>query len=105
MGGWVVVVTTPKYIEELAKATNKELSQPHAMMEVRNFNSRLELRYNCTIGQLLSTEYTLGDIHREEYHVLVMKNELTRGLSALAPLIHEEMVNSFAKAIPLKGNG
>ena len=34
MSGWWVVVTSPKFIEELAMATDKELSQSEAVIEV-----------------------------------------------------------------------
>lgn len=37
MSGWWVVVTSPKFIEELAMATDKELSQPDAVIEVSLF--------------------------------------------------------------------
>ena len=34
IGGWWVIVTSPKFIEELAMATDKELSQSEAVIEV-----------------------------------------------------------------------
>lgn len=86
LSGWVVVVTAPKMIEELSKATGNELSQPDAMIE------------------LLASKYTLGDIHRDAYQIPVVKHDLTRNLSVLTPQICEEVVNSFARNIPLKAH-
>jgi hypothetical protein len=61
MTGWVVVVSTPKYIEEVAKATDKELSQRNHLMEVRNSDFRLGL-------QLLSYNYVIVSDSLDKAH-------------------------------------
>jgi hypothetical protein len=35
MGGWLVVVSSAKFVDELIKATDNELSQPQSVIDVK----------------------------------------------------------------------
>ncbi|KAF9237109.1 cytochrome P450 [Melanogaster broomeanus] len=84
---WMVVVNGRKYLEELRKSPDDELS----FMEATN--------------ETLRTEYTLGhDIHHDPYHIPIIRSQLTRNLGILYPEINDELVTAFEETLDLKGD-
>jgi cytochrome P450 len=80
---WLVVVSSPKLVEELRKAEDDELSFMEAMVEE------------------LALDYTFGPgVHTDPYHVLIVRNEVTKNLGVLFPQIRDEIVRAFDENIP-----
>ncbi|OBZ66897.1 Ent-kaurene oxidase [Grifola frondosa] len=88
LNGWHVIVSGPSLNEELRKAGDDQLS------------------FDEGINEILQFQYTLGpSIHHNQYHVPIVRSQLTRNLAGLFPEIRDEIVASFMDAIPLTGNG
>ncbi|KIK94711.1 hypothetical protein PAXRUDRAFT_429265 [Paxillus rubicundulus Ve08.2h10] len=84
--GWKVVVSGPQFVEEVRKASDDELS----FMEAANDS--------------LNIEYMLGsDIHRNPYHIAIIRSQLTRNLGILYPDLRDEIVTAFEETLDLRG--
>ncbi|OCH88082.1 cytochrome P450 [Obba rivulosa] len=87
-GGWHVMITGPKLLEELRKAPDDQLSFDEAT--------------NIT----LQIPYTLGSaIHENAYHVPLVRSQLTRNIAAVFPGVRDEMVAAFNDVIPASSDG
>ncbi|KAI0703403.1 cytochrome P450 [Cytidiella melzeri] len=81
---WRIVVTGPKLIDELRQAKEEELSFVEAAVD------------------LLQQRHTMGeDIINNTYHIPVVRNELTKNIKNLLPVLHDELETCFAEIIPL----
>ena len=50
---------------------------------------------------MLAVDFTLGpSIHKNTYHVGILKNQLTRGINTLFPEMKDELEASFKDLIP-----
>ena len=65
MGSWLVIVGSAKFVDELAKATDSELSLTHALIDVR-IRTLVSAYSNWCILQNISADYTLGEVHDDE---------------------------------------
>ncbi|KIK80434.1 hypothetical protein PAXRUDRAFT_833529 [Paxillus rubicundulus Ve08.2h10] len=84
---WAVVVSGPKLVDDVRKASDDELS----LMEAMNDN--------------LNSEYTLGhDVHHNPYHAAIIRSQLTGNLGILYPDIRHEIVTAFEEILDLRGN-
>ncbi|KAF8549790.1 cytochrome P450 [Imleria badia] len=84
---WTVILSDRGHLEEVAKASNSELS------------------FLAAINDQIQIEHTLGpEIHYNPYHVAVVRNHLTRNLEVLFPVIRDEIVTSFTEVLDLKEN-
>lgn len=94
------------HLEEVAKASNSELSFLEAINDVSNHYLRLMLfPFQCRLQQI-QIEYTLGpEIHYNPYHVAVVRHHLSRNLEVLFPALRDEIVTSFAEVLDLRANG
>lgn len=51
--------------------------------------------------QQLQTLHTIGpDVHHNDYHIQIIRSQLTRNLSALFPDIRDEISTAFSELIP-----
>jgi len=58
-----------------------------------------------THEQALKFQYTLGpNVHRNPYHIQVIRLQLTRNLGALYPILRDEIVTAFEEILDLKEN-
>ncbi|GJE90628.1 cytochrome P450 [Phanerochaete sordida] len=80
---WTVVVSTPALIEELRKAPEEALSFHEGI--------RYSLQLDHTFGR---------DAIEHEYHIPVIRTQLTRHLTPLFADIYDEIVQSFADGMP-----
>ncbi|KAJ7600410.1 cytochrome P450 [Mycena floridula] len=81
--GWKIVLTTPKQVDELRLAKNDELSLHEAL------------------NQLLLLKYFFGPaVHRDPYHIDIIRGPLTRNIAACYPETRDEMLSAFASHIP-----
>ncbi|OBZ73049.1 Ent-kaurene oxidase [Grifola frondosa] len=76
LNGWHVIVSGPSLIEELRKARDDQLSLEEARTS----------------------------IHDNTYHISVVRSQLTRNLAEIFPEVYDEIIASFADAIPLTGD-
>ncbi|KAF9236822.1 cytochrome P450 [Melanogaster broomeanus] len=84
---WVVIVGSPQYVEEICKCSDDELS----LMEA--------------VNDRVKTKYMLGDlVHRNPYHVPIIRSQLTRNLGVLNPDMRDEIVIAFEETLNLKGD-
>ncbi|KAF8552481.1 cytochrome P450 [Imleria badia] len=84
---WTVILSNHKHLEELTRASDKELSSAQA------------------INDQVQIEYTLGpEVLHNPYHVSVVRLRLTRNLEGLYPEIRDEIVTSLAEVLDLRGN-
>lgn len=84
---WIVIVTGTKYIDEMRKVPEDIFSFIEAEDE------------------LLQTRYTLGpNIHANQYHLSLIRSQLTRNLPAVFPSLHNEIRAAFNDAVPLHGH-
>ncbi|KAF8745079.1 hypothetical protein AX14_010551 [Amanita brunnescens Koide BX004] len=80
---WIVVVCGTKFIEELRKAPDTDISSEEAVNDV------------------LQISYTLGkEVASDPYHVHVLSTQLTRNLHAILPEIRDEMSLAIQDYIP-----
>nr|BAL05092.1 cytochrome P450 [Phanerodontia chrysosporium] len=80
---WTVVVTSPSLVEELRKAPEDVLSFHEGI--------RYSLRLDYTFGR---------EAVEHEYHIPVIRTQLTRHLTPLFADIHDEIVQSFTDLVP-----
>ncbi|OBZ73466.1 Ent-kaurene oxidase [Grifola frondosa] len=87
LNGWHVIVSGPSLSDELRKAGDDQLSFEEAV------NTSLQI------------QYTLGpSIHHNAYHIPIVRSQLTRSITGLFPEVRDEIIASFADAIPLTGD-
>ncbi|TFK39713.1 cytochrome P450 [Crucibulum laeve] len=80
---WMIFFNSPKLIEELRKVPD----------DIMSFTKATE--------EALQVPYTLGaQISENDYHVPIVRNQLTRNLGAIFPELHDEIVASFQDVIP-----
>nr|VWO96347.1 Uncharacterized protein [Ganoderma boninense] len=82
LDGWLVVFTGHKLIDELRRSSDDELSAVEGTTQV------LQLRH------------TLGPGIDDQFHVAVVRDKLTRNLTALYPDVLDEVCASFREYIP-----
>ncbi|KAF8816993.1 cytochrome P450 [Phlegmacium glaucopus] len=81
---WIVVATGPKHIEELYKAPDHVFSSFDALAEI------------------FQPSYTLGpNIPENEYHVPIVRSQLTQALPLLVPEVHDEIAAACNEFIPI----
>ncbi|KIK79214.1 hypothetical protein PAXRUDRAFT_161911 [Paxillus rubicundulus Ve08.2h10] len=84
---WMVVVSGPRFVEDVRKASDDELSFAEATNED------------------LKLEYLVGhDVYHNTYHVPIIRSRLTRNLCILYPEIRDEIVTAFEELLDLQGN-
>lgn len=50
---------------------------------------------------MLAVDFTLGpSIHKNTYHVAILKNQLTRGINILFPEMKDELQSAFNDLVP-----
>ncbi|EED82919.1 predicted protein [Postia placenta Mad-698-R] len=81
-GGWCVVVTGSRKIEELHRAADDELS------------------FIAATNETLQVPYTLGpNVASNLYHVPIVRSQLTRALPVQFPELRDEIVCAFGDAV------
>ncbi|KAL4243261.1 cytochrome P450 family protein [Abortiporus biennis] len=84
---WMVVVSGPKYIDELKKMPDESMSLFRGLEE------------------LLSVNHILGEeVVSDPYHLAVVHANLSRNLPSLTDAVRDEMFDAFEQLIPLKGD-
>ena len=102
----MVILSSREHLEELAKASDNELSFREAINDVRNHSLPWQLSLFRCLLQSIQVEHTLGpEIHHNVSHVTVLRLRLTRNLGVLYPGIRDEIVTSFAEVLDLTENG
>ncbi|KAI0050551.1 cytochrome P450 [Auriscalpium vulgare] len=82
---WEVIATGPQLIEDMRKAPDNVLS------------------FDAAVAQTLQVDYTFGpEIRHDPYHILIIRSQLTRGLSGILADVREEIVTAFDDLIPAK---
>ncbi|KAH9895701.1 cytochrome P450 [Cubamyces lactineus] len=80
---WLVVISGSKLIEDVGKRPDHELS------------------FHEAAGEFVQTKYTVGhEAHHDPYHVNVVREKLTRNLSAILPEIMDELTAAVHENIP-----
>ncbi|KAH9915638.1 cytochrome P450 [Amylocystis lapponica] len=86
--GWHVVVSGPRLVDELLRTPDDMLSVIDATR------------------QMLQIDYTLGsNVADNEYHIPLVRSQLTRSLDRIYPQLYEEAVSAITDELPLKGDG
>lgn len=84
---WLVVVTGPKFMEEFRTAPDDVLS------------------FTAATTDTLAIPWTLGpNIRENEYHVQIIRSQLTRNLGNVAVEMHDEVVAAFSDEVKLQEN-
>ncbi|KAF9233836.1 cytochrome P450 [Melanogaster broomeanus] len=84
---WMVIMSGRKYLEEIAKCPEDELSALGAANES------------------LKIEYTLGhQVYHNPYHNAILRSRLTRNIGILCPEIRDEVVTALEETLNLKDN-
>ncbi|KAF9233835.1 cytochrome P450 [Melanogaster broomeanus] len=84
---WMVIVNGRKYLKEIAKSSENELSA------LGGANDAFKI------------EYTLGhQIYHNPYHNVVLRSRLTRNIGILYPEIRDEVVTALEETLNLKDN-
>ncbi|TFK70908.1 cytochrome P450 [Pluteus cervinus] len=95
MSRWVVVVSGPQLIDDVRKASEDDLSFNEAMNEAISFSS-----FNPPV-QVLQVKYILGpELHDDLYHVVAVRNPLTRNLPARFSELQDEIAAAFSEYVP-----
>ncbi|KAF5335055.1 hypothetical protein D9758_016332 [Tetrapyrgos nigripes] len=82
--GWMVIATGPELVNDIRKASDEYLS------------------FDEALNEFLQIDYTLGKPHREHlYHVNVVRNAVTRNLSARYSDVRDEIIAAFSEEIPV----
>ena len=103
---WIVVVGTPKHVEELRRAPDDTLSPMEATSDVGNYFLPVRLNRTERHQQTLQVKYTMGpEICYNPYHVQVVRSRLTRNIGVLYPELRSEMRMAFDDVLDLKDNG
>lgn len=98
---WHVIVTSPKFVDELRKAGDDELNFMDAANEVRRKVSRTCSYLTIQNIQGIQTDFTIGEaISTNPYHVPIIRSQLTRNLSVLFRDIRDELTTAFNDIIP-----
>ncbi|TDL22831.1 cytochrome P450 [Rickenella mellea] len=80
---WHVIISGPKLIDEVRRAPDNKLS------------------LEAALGDSLAIEYTLGQrLLDNNYHISVIRSQLTRNLAAVFSEVRDEIVQSFLEIIP-----
>ncbi|KAJ3489333.1 hypothetical protein NLI96_g2200 [Meripilus lineatus] len=80
---WEVIIAGPKLVEEFWEMGDDELS------------------FKDALSEQLQTLHTIGpDVHHNDYHIQIIRSQLTRNLSALFPDIRDEISTAFSELIP-----
>ncbi|KAF5341335.1 hypothetical protein D9758_016165 [Tetrapyrgos nigripes] len=83
-GGWMVIATGPELVNDIREASDEYLS------------------FDEALNEFLQIDYTLGKPHREHlYHVNVVRNAVTRNLSARYSDVRDEIIAAFSEEIPV----
>ena len=102
----MVILSNREHLEELARASNNELSSLEAINDVSDGFVLLKLFRVLHHLQQIQVEHTLGpEVHYNPYHVAVVRSHLTRNLEVLYSEIRDEIITSFAEVLDLRGNG
>lgn len=104
---WTVVLSDPKHVLELAKASDDEFSLLEAVDDVRIDHSfENEALISCC-PQYIQIRYTISHdiIDDHVYHEDLARSRLARNMDALYPHIRDEIVASFDDVLNLCGNG
>ncbi|KAF9533018.1 cytochrome P450 [Crepidotus variabilis] len=81
---WVVIATEPALIDDIRKAPESVLSASTALREG------------------LQTDHTVGPhMFDNDYHIAIVRSQLTRSLPRLVPEVHDELIEAFKDYIPL----
>lgn len=87
LDGWLVVVSGRALIEDLRKREDAELSAVEG------------------VEALFQFKHTLGPHYDDQFHVRVVRDQLTRGVAALFPDVLDEVIASFDELVPAKDDG
>jgi hypothetical protein len=107
MDQWMVFCCGQRYTEEIAKASDDQLSNWKAIEQVSATSILLDNnQLSWMINQALAMEYSLGpEIVAHPYHIDVIRTALNHNLAACYPIIQEEVAQSFEGVLALDGNG
>ncbi|ESK84204.1 cytochrome p450 [Moniliophthora roreri MCA 2997] len=83
--GWDIIVTSPQLIDELRKAPDEYLSFDEAM------NEAMQVKHTLTL------EVSRHDVH----HIAIVREQLTKNLSAKFDDVRAEIVEAFADELPV----
>ncbi|EPQ60474.1 cytochrome P450 [Gloeophyllum trabeum ATCC 11539] len=84
---WMVIVSGPKLIDEVRRAPDDVLSFTEAT------------------NDMLSIDYTLSpNVHHNEYHIPIVRSQLTRSLTSIFPEVRDEVITTFDEIIAPKGD-
>ncbi|KAI0033118.1 cytochrome P450 [Vararia minispora EC-137] len=85
---WNIFVSGTRCVDDIRKAPDDVLSTHEGLS--RN----------------LQTQYTMGpEIKSNEYHIDVVRHDLTRNLDALFGAVHEELIAAFEHYVPVGNDG
>ncbi|EMD42274.1 hypothetical protein CERSUDRAFT_79865 [Gelatoporia subvermispora B] len=82
---WIVVINGPELVEELRRYPDEEVS------------------FTDAVSELLQSKWTLGlEVHKDPYHITLVRERLTRSLTVLLPEVLDEMELAIKEIIPVK---
>ncbi|KAL0578516.1 hypothetical protein V5O48_003459 [Marasmius crinis-equi] len=88
--GWLVVVNSGEMFEEIKRASEEDLSVLDLFEEVLLENER------SAVQKTLQTDYTISPtIHRNPYHIDVVRGPLTRNIGARFDDVRDELRHAF----------
>ena len=92
-------------IEDMTKAPDDALSLNIPLIEVFMLPRTLD-SHSYRFFQYLQSEYTLDLLELDnEYHVDVIRSNLTRSITDTFKEVHDELIKSLDASIPVHGDG
>ncbi|OCH95706.1 cytochrome P450 [Obba rivulosa] len=84
---WIVVINGPELVEELRRYPDEEVS------------------FTDAVTELLQSKWTLGlEVHKDPYHITLVREKLTRSLTVLLPEVLDELDLAIKEFIPVQGD-
>ena len=106
---WLVVINSPKLMDEIRKFPDDQMSFTAASETVCvSVTVRVEslIHISRCSSQILQSRYTLGhDVVDDPYHISIIKNQLTRNLSVIMPDMIDEIKLACQELLPVQGEG
>ncbi|KZS96405.1 cytochrome P450 [Sistotremastrum niveocremeum HHB9708] len=83
---WIVVIISPELLEDLKRAQDDHLS------------------FSEGVAEFVQVDWTLGpNVHKNDYHVPIVRSQFTRSLTAMYPEIHDEICSAISDQITPQG--
>lgn len=103
---WLLVLTGKKYIEELRKFSDDQVSFLHGTAEVAGCSYMSPVFSFSDIRQTLALLYLFGkEVWEPPYHVTIIRSVLTQHIASMFGDIHDEIESAFAELVHVGEDG